>query len=259
MSWIAAYIPNIAQFGWATVVFTGLGIACIVSLVTSVGLIAWRYFSPIAIEVGKTVVPSGDPDAAAASSARTPTLPQSVQITQDAALQNANSTKLQDRIYVARMFVDVRPLDADHYVSIGAACLNLYDQTLTLRQTLGTILLAYRSSEPGSSYETVSLMPPQALGDASERIAQPQSEFNVAFNQLIPGAHVTRVSEALYAGGIVEFNFSDLQLELVSSSGEEYYFKLWHGVHVSFSRESPYISRVTIGTGTTRRNIVRPI
>jgi len=185
--------------------------------------------------------------------------PQPIEIAPDTDLQDANSTKLQDRIYVARMFVDVHPLDADHYVSIGAACLNLYDRTLTLRQTSGVISLAYRSSEPGSSYETVSLMAPQVLGDFSEPTALPKSKFSISLNQIIPGAHVTRLSETLHAGGIVEFNFSDLQLELVSSSGEEYYFKLWHGVHISFSTESPYINRVTIGTGTTRRNIVRPI
>jgi hypothetical protein len=47
MSWVAAHITPISQYGWAAIVFTGIGAACAVLLVVSGALVAWRYFNPL--------------------------------------------------------------------------------------------------------------------------------------------------------------------------------------------------------------------
>jgi hypothetical protein len=47
MSWVAAHITPISQYGWAAIVFTGIGAACAISLVVSGALVAWRYFNPL--------------------------------------------------------------------------------------------------------------------------------------------------------------------------------------------------------------------
>ena len=47
MSWAAAYIIPISKYGWGAVIFAGVGTACVISLVGSVVLVAWRYFKPI--------------------------------------------------------------------------------------------------------------------------------------------------------------------------------------------------------------------
>lgn len=47
MSWVASYFTPIAQYGMGAVIFAGLGAACILMLVASIALIAWRYFHPI--------------------------------------------------------------------------------------------------------------------------------------------------------------------------------------------------------------------
>jgi hypothetical protein len=47
MSWVASYITPIYQYGWGAAVFAGVGFACIVTLVISCALVAWRYFNPL--------------------------------------------------------------------------------------------------------------------------------------------------------------------------------------------------------------------
>lgn len=47
MSWVASYVVPIAQYGWGAVVFAGIGIACIITLVVSGAAVAWRYFAPL--------------------------------------------------------------------------------------------------------------------------------------------------------------------------------------------------------------------
>jgi hypothetical protein len=49
MSWLASYIAPIAQYGWAAVVLAGIGIACVIALIVSAVLVAWRYFHPLSI------------------------------------------------------------------------------------------------------------------------------------------------------------------------------------------------------------------
>lgn len=52
MSWIASHITPIAQYGWGAVVFAGIGIACIITLVFSGAAVAWRYFDPLPKTLG---------------------------------------------------------------------------------------------------------------------------------------------------------------------------------------------------------------
>lgn len=47
MSWVASHITQISLYGWGVVVFAGVGTACIVTLVISAALVAWRYFNPL--------------------------------------------------------------------------------------------------------------------------------------------------------------------------------------------------------------------
>src|SRR3984893_11532905 len=219
MSWIAAYIPNIAQFGWAAVVFAGLGIACIVSLVISAGLIAWRYFSPI--ESGETVV-SDDP--------------------------GSKRTDREERVVnVARMFVDVRPIETDHYVSIGAACINLTSHELILNRTIGAISVAY-------STRMFELKPPPHIDaqEISERTIAPRSEFTVSLIQIIPGEHVSPLVETLTSGRAVEFDLNNLQLELLEASGEAVTVQLWEKISVQLTLDRPHVMRIVTGTGTVR-------
>lgn len=49
MSWAASHFPPIAQYGIGGVIFAGLGAACILMLVASISLIAWRYFHPLGV------------------------------------------------------------------------------------------------------------------------------------------------------------------------------------------------------------------
>src|SRR3984893_2826747 len=220
MSWIAAYIPNIAQFGWAAVVFTGLGIACVVSLVISVGLIAWRYFSPM--ESGETVVSSDD-------------------------LHSKRIDWEEKVIYVARIFVNVSQIEANHYVSIGAACVNLSNSELILGRILGTISLAYGS-------RMFALRPPPHIDaqNLSERTVAPRSEFTISLIQIIPGEHVSPLVEALNSGWVVEFDFNNLQLELSDSSGETLTAHLWEKISVQFTSVLPHVMRIVTGAGAAR-------
>lgn len=48
MSWLFSAVGPIAAYGWGAVVLLGIASACIVMLVASVSLVAWRYFNPIA-------------------------------------------------------------------------------------------------------------------------------------------------------------------------------------------------------------------
>jgi hypothetical protein len=47
MTWVASHTAPIYQHGWGVIVFAGVGIACVVVLVVSGALVAWRYFNPI--------------------------------------------------------------------------------------------------------------------------------------------------------------------------------------------------------------------
>jgi hypothetical protein len=47
MGWIASYIPSFSGSGWATYIYIGFGAACLLSLVLSAALVAWRYFKPL--------------------------------------------------------------------------------------------------------------------------------------------------------------------------------------------------------------------
>jgi hypothetical protein len=47
ISWAASYITPIYQYGWGAVVFAGVGAACVIALVGSGILVAWRYFNPL--------------------------------------------------------------------------------------------------------------------------------------------------------------------------------------------------------------------
>ena len=47
MSWVASYIMPIYQYGWGAAVFAGVGLTCIIMLVISGCLVAWRYFNPL--------------------------------------------------------------------------------------------------------------------------------------------------------------------------------------------------------------------
>jgi hypothetical protein len=44
MSWLLSHIEPISKYGWAAVVLAGLAAACVVILIASIGLVAWRYF-----------------------------------------------------------------------------------------------------------------------------------------------------------------------------------------------------------------------
>lgn len=46
MSWIASHIAPIYAFGWGGVAFAGVGAACVVTLVVSVAIMAYRYLNP---------------------------------------------------------------------------------------------------------------------------------------------------------------------------------------------------------------------
>jgi hypothetical protein len=46
-TWVAKNVEPIAVLGWGAVVFAGIGAACIIMLVASVCLVAWRYFNPL--------------------------------------------------------------------------------------------------------------------------------------------------------------------------------------------------------------------
>jgi hypothetical protein len=54
MSWVAAYITPLYQYGWGAVVFAGVGAACAIMLVISSALVAWRYFNPVATQLAPT-------------------------------------------------------------------------------------------------------------------------------------------------------------------------------------------------------------
>jgi|ERR1700691_4867681 hypothetical protein len=47
MSWVAAHITLFYKYGWGAAVFAGVGLTCIVMLVISGCLVAWRYFNPL--------------------------------------------------------------------------------------------------------------------------------------------------------------------------------------------------------------------
>jgi hypothetical protein len=47
MSWVANYITPLHQYGWGAAVFAGVGAACVITLVASGTLVAWRYFNPL--------------------------------------------------------------------------------------------------------------------------------------------------------------------------------------------------------------------
>jgi hypothetical protein len=49
MSWIASYVTPLAAYGWGAYVFAGFGAACVISLVLSATLVAWRKFDPLPI------------------------------------------------------------------------------------------------------------------------------------------------------------------------------------------------------------------
>ena len=46
-SWLGKKIALFGPLGWPEAIFLGVGSACIVTLVISAGLVAWRYFQPI--------------------------------------------------------------------------------------------------------------------------------------------------------------------------------------------------------------------
>lgn len=54
MSWVASQVTPLAGLGWGTYVFVGLGAACILSLVLSAALVAWRYFNPLSATPAET-------------------------------------------------------------------------------------------------------------------------------------------------------------------------------------------------------------
>lgn len=47
LSWVASHFLPLSPYGWGAFVFAGLAAACVLSLVISVGLIAWRFFNPL--------------------------------------------------------------------------------------------------------------------------------------------------------------------------------------------------------------------
>lgn len=47
LSWVASHIAPLSPYGWGAFVFAGLAAACVLSLVLSLGLIAWRFFKPL--------------------------------------------------------------------------------------------------------------------------------------------------------------------------------------------------------------------
>lgn len=47
MTWVASQAAPLAGFGWAVYVFIGFAVACVLSLVLSFALVAWRYFRPL--------------------------------------------------------------------------------------------------------------------------------------------------------------------------------------------------------------------
>jgi hypothetical protein len=56
-SWAANSIKPISDLGWGAVAFVGVGVACIIMLVSSFCLIAWRYFNPLGpVEGGKVKI-----------------------------------------------------------------------------------------------------------------------------------------------------------------------------------------------------------
>ncbi len=58
MSWAASLFPPIAQYGIGGVIFAGLGAACVLMLVASISLIAWRYFHPLSSPPAKMPEPA---------------------------------------------------------------------------------------------------------------------------------------------------------------------------------------------------------
>lgn len=47
LSWVASHIAALSPYGWGAFAFVGLAAACVLSLVISLGLIAWRFFRPL--------------------------------------------------------------------------------------------------------------------------------------------------------------------------------------------------------------------
>jgi hypothetical protein len=49
MGWAASAVQPIRDLGWGAIAFVGVGSACVIMLVASAMLVAWRYFNPISI------------------------------------------------------------------------------------------------------------------------------------------------------------------------------------------------------------------
>jgi hypothetical protein len=49
MSWLASYITPVARYGWGAIVFVGIGAACVITIVSSGALVAWRFFKPLSL------------------------------------------------------------------------------------------------------------------------------------------------------------------------------------------------------------------
>jgi len=61
MSWAATYITPLYQYGFGAVVFAGVGAACVIALVVSCILVAWRYFHPLPKQPTRPSEGQGEP------------------------------------------------------------------------------------------------------------------------------------------------------------------------------------------------------
>ncbi len=158
-------------------------------------------------------------------------------------------------IYISRMIVDVRRLDIDHCVSIGAACFNLSDREFIVQRPTGYISLIY-----GARMFPLISSPQIDYGEGSpEQTAAARSEFTVSLNQIIPGEHVAPLIEELRAGRTIQFDFENFELELRDASGKELKFKLWERIVVKCTAERPHVTRLTFGTATITRGTEQEI
>jgi hypothetical protein len=49
MSWAAGYVTPLAQYGWGTAVYVGVGAACLIFLALTASLALWRRFYPLTV------------------------------------------------------------------------------------------------------------------------------------------------------------------------------------------------------------------
>jgi hypothetical protein len=181
MTWAASTIGPILALGWGAVVITGFGLACILVLVMSVGLIAWRYFKPISPAPS---APSCLPD---------------------------EQIRIDQSLYVGRVVADAQKLLSDLYLEFQVVAFNGASVELTLEGVRGFI--SFGTKIPTPPADLVRLPAPTVRDDNPLRFA-PFSEFMITVSQRLSGAVAAEIDRLLSAGEQVEFSFEALAIEV---------------------------------------------